>query len=323
MLRSLNLNDNQIEGDILEKNKINDTSPHWLETLPELQVLVLRFNRFHGHMDTSKTKSKHPFPKLRIIDILCNEFTGLLPTNYIKQFGAMMNVDEHEMKLKYLGQTYYRDSVVVVIKGYEIKLSRILTVFSIIDFSRNNFQGDIPKSIGGLNSLRGLNLSHNNLKGHIPTLLGNLTNRESLDLSSNELVREIPQQLTSLMFFEVLNLSDNPLVGQIPPGSQFNTFGNVSYSGNLALCGFPLSNKCKELQPLPPPPRFDHEENADWASEFSWKVVVMGYGCRFIFGMVMGYLMFVTRRPEWLMKIAEGKKCKKVKRSKNGAPLMQ
>ncbi|KAL7250600.1 hypothetical protein ACSBR1_012597 [Camellia fascicularis] len=110
-------------------------------------------------MDTSKTKSKHPFPQLRIIDISCNEFNGLLPTNYIKQFGAMMNVDEHEMKLKYMGQTYHQDSTVVVIKGYEIKLSRILTVFSIIDFSRNNFQGDIPKSIGGLNSLRGLNLS--------------------------------------------------------------------------------------------------------------------------------------------------------------------
>ncbi|KAL7250970.1 hypothetical protein ACSBR1_012902 [Camellia fascicularis] len=100
MLRNLNLNGNQIEGQVphsllnceylevldLGKNKTNDTFPHWLETLIELQVLVLRFNRFHGHIGTSKTKDKHPFPKLRIIDISCNEFTGLLPTNYIKQF---------------------------------------------------------------------------------------------------------------------------------------------------------------------------------------------------------------------------------------------
>ncbi|CAL5390313.1 unnamed protein product [Camellia sinensis] len=142
MLRSLNLNDNQIEGDV-PRSLLN------CRHLEELQVLVLSFNRFHGHMDTSKTKSKHHF-RMRIIDISCNEFTGLLPTNYIKQFGAMMNVDEHEMKLKYMGQTYHQDSVLVVIKGYEIKLSRILTVFSIIDFSRNNFHGDIPKSIGGL-----------------------------------------------------------------------------------------------------------------------------------------------------------------------------
>ncbi|KAL7219368.1 hypothetical protein ACSBR2_012438 [Camellia fascicularis] len=65
-----------------------------------------------------------------------------------------MNVDEHEMKLKYMGQTYYQDSVVVMIEGYEIELSRILTIFSIIDFSRNKFRGEILKSIGTLNLLR-------------------------------------------------------------------------------------------------------------------------------------------------------------------------
>ncbi|CAL5390316.1 unnamed protein product [Camellia sinensis] len=211
ILRNLNLNGNQIEGQVppsllnceclevldLGKNKINDT-----------------FNRFHGHIGTSKTKGNYPFPKLRIIDISCNEFTGLLPTNYIKQFGAMMNVNEH-VKLTYMGQTYYQDSVVVVIKGNEIKLSRILT------------------SIGRLNSLRGLNLSHNNLEGHIPTSLGNLKNLESLDLSSNKFVGEIPQQLKSLTFLEwlfggiftaafakgnmlrSLNLNDNKIEGHV------------------------------------------------------------------------------------------------------------
>ncbi|KAL7249410.1 hypothetical protein ACSBR1_011577 [Camellia fascicularis] len=333
MLRNLNLNGNQIEGQVprsllncrhlevldLGKNKINDTFPHWLGTLRNLQVLVFRFNRFHGHIGTFKTKGKHRFPKLRIIDISYNDFTGLLPTNYIKQFEAMMNVDEHEMKLKYMGEYYYQDSVVVMMKGYEIKYSRILTVFSIIDLSSNKFQGEILKSIEKLNSLRGLNLSHNNLTGHIPTSLGNLTNLESLDLSSNELVGEIPQQLVSLTFLEVLNLSDNELVGRIPQGGQFNTFGNDSYNGNLALCGFPLSKKCEEQQPLPPPPTLQYDENSDWEGVFNWKVVVMGYGCGFVFGMVMGYLMFVTRSPECLMKIVEGKQYKKVKRSKKSA----
>ncbi|CAL5415840.1 unnamed protein product [Camellia sinensis] len=278
-LRNLNLNGNQIEGQVprsllnceylevldLGKNKINDTFP----------PLVGNSYRIAG-------SCKHPFPKLRIIDISCNEFTGLLPTNYIKQFGAMMNVDEH-VKFKYMGETYYQDSVVVVIKGNEIEYSRILTVFSIIDFSRNKFQGEILKSIGRLNSLRGLNLSHNNLKGHIPTSLGNLKNLELLDLSSNKFVGEIPQQLKSLI-------------------------------GNLALCGFPLSKKCKELQLLPPPPTLQQDENSDKSSGFNWQVAVLGYGCGFLFGMVMGYLMFVTRRPEWPMKIVEGKHHKKVKR---------
>ncbi|KAL7250429.1 hypothetical protein ACSBR1_012440 [Camellia fascicularis] len=224
----------------------------------------------------------------------------------------MMNVDEHELKLKYMGDMYYKDYVVVIVKGHEIEYSRILTVFSIIDLSSNKFIGEIPKSIGRLNSLWGLNLSHNNLKGHIPTSLGNLSNLESLDLSSNQLVGGIPQQLTSLMFLAVLNLSYNHLVGQIPQGRQFNTFGKDSYNGNWDLCGFPLSKKCEELQPLPPPPTLHEDENSDRSSGFSWKVVAMGYGCGFVFGMVMGYLMFVTRKPEWLMKIAEGKQYKKV-----------
>ncbi|KAL7219658.1 hypothetical protein ACSBR2_012675 [Camellia fascicularis] len=83
-----------------------------------------------------------------------------------------------------MGDYYYQDSTVVMMKGHEIKYSRIL------------------KSIGRLNSLRGLNLSHNNLEGRIPTSLGNLKNLESLDLSSNKFVGEIPQQLKSLMFLE-------------------------------------------------------------------------------------------------------------------------
>ncbi|KAL7250513.1 hypothetical protein ACSBR1_012515 [Camellia fascicularis] len=189
---------------ILEETKY-DAFPYWLETLPELQVLVLKF----------KTKSKLHFPKLRIINISYNEFTSLLPTNYISRFEAMMNVDEHELKLKYIGDMYYKDYVVVIVKGHEIEYSRILTVISIIDLSSNKFIGEILKSIGRLNSLRDLNLSHNNLKGQIPTSLGNLSNLESLDLSSDQLVR-IPQQLTSLMFLAVLNLSYNQLVGQIP-----------------------------------------------------------------------------------------------------------
>ncbi|XP_028122457.1 receptor-like protein 18 [Camellia sinensis] len=156
--------------------------------------LVLRFNRFHGHIDAFKTKSKVPFTKLMIIDISYDEFSGLLPTNYIKKFEAVMNVDEHAMKLKlkYMGDIYYYDYVVVIMKGHEIEFSRILTIMSIIDLSSNKFIGEISKSIGRLNSLLDLNLSHN-LKGHIPTSLGNLKNLESLDLSSNKFLGEIPQ----------------------------------------------------------------------------------------------------------------------------------
>ena len=121
-----------------------------------------------------------------------------------------------------------------------------------------------------------LNFSHNRLNGHIPSLLANLSVLESLDLSSNMLVGEIPMQLTSLTFLAVLNLSQNLLTGPISQGKQFNTFQNVSYDGNLGLCGFHLSMKCStdETQSPPPPPSiFEEDNDSMFASGFGWKCV--------------------------------------------------
>ncbi|XP_017979637.1 PREDICTED: receptor like protein 30-like [Theobroma cacao] len=164
-----------------------------------------------------------------------------------------------------------------------------------IDLSNNEFQGEIPEVIGKLNSLKELNLSHNNLSGCMPTSMGNLTSLESLNLSWNKLVGKIPTQLASLGFLEVLNLSQNQLVGPIPQGKQFNTFGNDSYVGNLGLCAFPLSNRCDNIEGP-----FFHEE-ADSESEFEWKVALMGYGSRLVFGISAAYIIFTLGKPKWLV----------------------
>ena len=38
---------------------------------------------------------------------------------------------------------------------------------------------------------------------------------------------------------------------------------------------------------------------------FGWKAVAIGYGCGFMFGVVMGYVVFKTRRPAWFLKMVE------------------
>ncbi|MBA0792340.1 hypothetical protein Gohar_016848 [Gossypium harknessii] len=128
---------------------INDSFPHWIEALSELQVLVLRSNKFHGPI-TAPTR-------------------------------------------------------------FEIELMKILTIFTSIDLSSNNFEGQIPRDIGELSSLRGLNLSHNNLVGHIPSSLRNMTRLEWLDLSSNKLSGQIPTGLLDLTFLSSFNVSYNQL----------------------------------------------------------------------------------------------------------------
>ena len=256
-LRSLNLNDNQLERSLLRllincqrlevldlgSNKISGTFPHSLESLPELRVLVLRSNKFHGAIANPKTKLS--FPNLRIIDLSHNDFHGLLPTKYFNHFKSMMSMNANNGKLKYMGESYYHDSVVVTMKGFYVEMMRIQNLFTTIDFSNNSFKWEIPKSIGMLKSLKGLNFSHNNLIGHMPPTLSNL---EWLDLSSNMVMGEIPGQLANITYLEVLNLSENRLVGPIPLGNQFDTFANVSYFGNLGLCGFPLTRLCDNVE---------------------------------------------------------------------------
>ncbi|GKV36498.1 hypothetical protein SLEP1_g44624 [Rubroshorea leprosula] len=315
-LENLNLHGNQMDGllprslvncswlEVLDigNNNINDTFPHWLESLPQLQVLVLRSNKFHGFVDS--TNEGPSFPNLRILDLSNNYFVGALPIRYIENFNAMMDTHSDDSSPEYMTMSNgsYQYSLVVIIKGLEYELQRILTIFTSIDLSENKFEGEIPDVIGKLSSLKGLNLSHNNLTGPISQSLGNLTNLEWLDLSFNELVGEIPDELVSLTELSKLNLSNNHLVGRIPQGYQFNTFGNDSYEGNLGLCGFPLSKSCDGNGTQP---SSFQEKDELW--RFGWRVVALGYGCGVVFGLLMGYHVFRTGKPNWFVSLFDGR----------------
>ncbi|XP_028107460.1 receptor-like protein Cf-9 [Camellia sinensis] len=330
---TINLDSNGFEGPVpkslvncerlqvldLGHNKFSNKFPYWLGNLTSLQVLILRSNKFHGPIPNSKFK--FPFPNLRVMDLSNNYFTGPLPGKYFKNLNAMMNVDEASFKLQYLGMPsystsgyYYNDCLTIVIKGSTIEMVKVLTIFTAIDLSKNNFEGEIPQVIGKLNSIRGLNLSHNSLTGHIPASLANLTMLEWLDLSSNNLTGEIPQQLRNLKSLEVLNVSQNQLIGPIPQGNQFDTFSNDSYIDNLALCGPPLLNACNPRTPQPPPLMFQQEDNT--SSGFNWEVILLGYICGLVWGLVMGYFMFSRGKPQWLVRIIEGEQSKSRKRFK-------
>nr|GEZ62216.1 leucine-rich repeat-containing protein [Tanacetum cinerariifolium] len=308
-LKGLSLNGNQLRGEVpisLSKcqslkvvdfgnNHLNGTFPGWLGDLPNLQALVLKSNNFHGHIKPSSTVES-PFPCLRVLDLSHNRFVGQLPVKYFQNFSSMKNVVKNSTTPKYLsmGGKYY--SFVVAVKGVDQDFPQISVDYTIIDLSNNTFEGQIPNVIGGLNSLIVLNLSHNSLIGPIPHALGNLTEIESLDLSWNQLSGEIPQSLARITTLEVLNLSQNHLVGRIPGGPQFSTF-STSFGGNSGLYGFPLPSH--EHRSFPQVEDDDEEE-----SGFTWKVL-LGLGCGTIIGLVIGYLMLSTTRPNWLKAIAD------------------
>ncbi|XP_073268363.1 receptor-like protein 9DC3 [Populus alba] len=286
----------------LGNNMIDDTFPSFLETLPKLEVVVLRSNKLHGSLKGPTVKDS--FSKLQIFDLSNNSLSGPLPTEYFNNFKAMMSVaqDMDYMRIKNLSYVY---SVTLAWKGLEIEFSKIQIALATLDLSCNKFTGKIPESLGKLKSLIQLNLSHNSLIGYIQPSLRNLTNLESLDLSSNLLAGRIPPQLVDLTFLQVLNLSYNHLEGPIPQGKQFNTFENGSYEGNLGLCGFPLQVKCSKGEGQQPPPSNFEKEDSMFEEGFGWQAVAMGYGCGFVFGVSIGYVVFRARKPAWFVKMVE------------------
>ncbi|XVE50572.1 hypothetical protein DITRI_Ditri01bG0173500 [Diplodiscus trichospermus] len=176
--------------------------------------------------------------------------------------------------------------------GTEMELAKVFNKLTSIDLSNNKFQGEIPKVIGKLSSLKGLKLSRNNLNGCIPTSIGNLINLEWLDFSSNKLLGTIPERLTNLTYLSVFNVSGNELHGQIPQGKQFNTFRNDSYGGNNGLCGFPVSKSCSNNEPPSPLILLEDQDGFESNIAFSWKIVLIGYGCGLAFGLAMGCVFF-------------------------------
>ena len=226
----------------LSNNQFNDTFPSWLGNLPNLKILILGSNQFHGPIRTSK--AKYMFPSLQILVLSHNSFTGRLPLKFFQNWNSSRF--DHADRLTYiqvhstfnLPSNYYHTYILdsdydyrrmVTNKGVDMIYEKVLEIFTALDFSSNRFIGDISKSIGNLKGLHLLNLSNNIFIGCIPPTLGDLAVLESLDLSQNKLSREIPQQLTQLTSLEFFSISHNHLVGPIPQGKQFNTFENNSF----------------------------------------------------------------------------------------------
>ncbi|KAH0733764.1 hypothetical protein KY285_009471 [Solanum tuberosum] len=317
-MRSLNLHGNKLEGKIprslanckdlqlldLGNNNLNDTFPMWLGSLPDLLVLSLRSNKLHGPIRISRIENM--FPKLRIIDLSYNNFSGNLPSSLFQHLKAMRTIDPSMEAPRYGGYTYYQDSITVATKGSDREIVRILYLYTVIDLSSNKFRGQIPSIMGNLIAVRILNLSHNGLQGHVPPSFGDLSSVESLDLSGNQLSGEIPQQLASLTSLSFLNLSHNHLKGCIPQGPQFHTFERNSYEGNDGLRGFPVSKSCSDARVLDTNDTVsgvvDEESNSEFLCDF-WKGALMGYGSGLCIGLSIIYFMLSTGKPIWLARI--------------------
>ncbi|XP_047982067.1 receptor like protein 22-like [Salvia hispanica] len=301
LLNYLDLHNNTLEGKIprslkgceslaflnIGNNMINDTFPCILP--PSLHVLVLHTNRFHGEVKCHKD-----WPELQILDISSNNFSGRLESVNFSSWKRMTELQGDD------DTSLFTSGVIITMKGMPREYGGILSDFGTIDFSSNDFQGQIPDAVGDLISLHQLNFSHNAVSGSIPKSLGKMGMLESLDLSYNRLTGRIPAEIGGLTFLGFLNLSYNDLGGQIPNGPQLQNFQADSFRGNPKLCGFNLNVTCIRSDNNDS----SEHENVEDKREVEWKYVFAALGFVVGVGIVVWLLLFCRRfREKYFNKI--------------------
>ncbi|XP_047959320.1 receptor protein kinase-like protein ZAR1 [Salvia hispanica] len=120
-----------------------------------------------------------------------------------------------------------------------------LSFLASLDLSHNFFSGPLPHQIATLQNLVHFDISSNNFNGSLLQGLSNLTRLQgTLNLSYNAFSGEIPASFGQFPVMLSLDLRCNELTGKIPQVGSLLNQGPTAFSGNLNLCGFPLSTPC-------------------------------------------------------------------------------
>ncbi|KAJ6932481.1 LRR receptor-like serine/threonine-protein kinase [Populus alba x Populus x berolinensis] len=301
-LRHVYLSRNKLQGPIamtfynsfemfaldLSHNNLTGSIPKWIDRLSNLRFLLLSYNNLEGEIPIRLCR----LDQLTLIDLSHNHLSGNILSWMISNHPFPQQYNTYD----YLSssQQFFEFTTKNVSLSYR---GSIIQYFTGIDFSCNNFIGEIPPEIGNLNMIKVLNLSHNRLTGPIPPTFSNLREIESLDLSYNKLDGEIPPQLTKLFFLEFLSVAHNNLSGKtLARVAQFATFEESCYKDNPFLCGEPLPMICGAA--MPPSPTPTSMNNEDDGGFMDMEVFYVTFGVVYIMVLlVIGAILYIN--PYW------------------------
>ncbi|KAI7737361.1 LOW QUALITY PROTEIN: hypothetical protein M8C21_028824, partial [Ambrosia artemisiifolia] len=330
-LETLSLDNNQLTGQI----DVLDNGPNLqtFQRLTNLTKLDLSYNNFRGDWELDALLSS--LPNLYTL-ILSHSGISVTTSNasnhYVNPTLSRLGLASCSLKvfpvfIRAMTNLRLLDLSNNAIQGHipnwvgEIGRNQL----SVLNLANNSLTGTIPNVYEDWSWLQGFILNGNQLEGKVPTSLNKCQFLTVLVLRSNNFHGAIVTSSKVEFPFQrlqVLDLSHNGFVGQLPTNyfqnfsamksvvrdnrkpKYFNTFDEYSFGGNPKLCGLPLSKKCGEhLQK----PQLEGDGDGEEENVFTWKVVVMGYGCGALLGIVLGYLMLSTRRPKLAYDLEEAK----------------
>uniref|UniRef100_A0A8N4ES92 Receptor-like protein EIX2 n=1 Tax=Elaeis guineensis var. tenera TaxID=51953 RepID=A0A8N4ES92_ELAGV len=247
----------------LGQNGFIGTIPIWIGgNMSSLKILHLRSNKFVGNIPPNLSR----LSALQILDLASNNLSGTIPSSFGNLTAMKVSGEMNGTILK--NSIDYNENMQVTIKGTYIEYAILLPLVIVVDLSNNNLSGMIPEKLTGLSGLVSLSLSRNHLTGEIIENIGALQQLESLDLSRNNLFDGIPLSM----------------IGRVPIDNQLQTFIDpFIYIGNLDLCGFPLTQKCKDDKTNQGPNAVGGDEQNNNAMdeegyEMKWLYMSMGLG---------------------------------------------
>ncbi|KAL8485707.1 hypothetical protein ACS0TY_027837 [Phlomoides rotata] len=141
--------------------------PFWMETLLELQILVLRSKRFNVMIDVMQNITNND--KVNIYDLYMKFVIKGSDRQVPKILETFTTIDMSEN----------------IFCGSIPESMGKLNSLRYLNLSHNNLTRDIPSSIGNMTTLESLDLSSNQLHGEIPTQLTNLTFLTKFNLARN------------------------------------------------------------------------------------------------------------------------------------------
>ncbi|KAG2268567.1 hypothetical protein Bca52824_063122 [Brassica carinata] len=159
--------------------------PGFFSALDHLMVLNLSYNSFNGELPLEHGSNKFFFP-IQTVELSSNLLQGQILNTSIFLLGAFSLISFNVSNNSFTGP----------IPSFMCMMSS--PQLSILDFSYNDFAGQISRGLGRCLNLSVLRAGFNNISGEIPVEIYNLSDLEQLFLPANHLTGKIDNNITRL-----------------------------------------------------------------------------------------------------------------------------